>query len=61
MVAQRSAAPAVRRRRRAARAVYQAKTDAPHGACATAGVVNDRVHQDLQLDLDRSNSDLRSA
>ncbi len=42
------------------RAVYQAKTDALM-ALRDRGVVNDRVHQDLQLDLDRSNSDLRTA
>jgi hypothetical protein len=24
------------------------------------GVVNDRVHQELQLDLDRANADLRA-
>jgi CPA1 family monovalent cation:H+ antiporter len=40
------------------RAVYQAKTDAllslrEHGA------LNDRAHQQLQLDLDRTNADLR--
>jgi CPA1 family monovalent cation:H+ antiporter len=41
------------------RAVYRAKTDALL-ALRDHGVVNDKVHQELQLDLDRSNADLRS-
>jgi len=40
------------------RAVYQAKTDALL-ALRDQGVLNDRVHQELQLDLDRANADLR--
>lgn len=41
------------------RAVYRAKTDALL-ALRDQGVVNDRVHQELQLDLDRANADLRA-
>ena len=41
------------------RAVYQAQTAALLGLRDQA-VVNDRVHQELQLDLDRGNSDLRA-
>jgi len=40
------------------RAVYAAKTDALL-ALRDRGVVNDRVHRELQLDLDRANADLR--
>src|SRR4029453_15371091 len=39
------------------RAVYQAQTKAVL-ALRDKGVVNDRVHQELQLELDRANSDL---
>ena len=39
-------------------AVYEAQTKALL-ALRDRGVINDRVHQDLQLDLDRANSDLR--
>jgi monovalent cation/hydrogen antiporter len=41
------------------RAVYQAQTDALL-SLRDQGVVNDRVHQELQLELDRANSDLRT-
>lgn len=41
------------------RAVYEAQTDALL-ALRDQGVVNDRVHQELQLDLDRANADLRA-
>jgi CPA1 family monovalent cation:H+ antiporter len=41
------------------RAVYRAQTEALL-AMRDQGVVNDRVHQELQLDLDRANADLRS-
>jgi CPA1 family monovalent cation:H+ antiporter len=41
------------------RAVYQAQTVALL-ALRDQGVVNDRVHQGLQLDLDRANADLRA-
>ncbi len=41
------------------RAVYQAQTDALL-ALRDQGVVNDRVHQFLQIDLDRANADLRA-
>jgi len=41
------------------RAVYRAQTDALL-ARRDQGVVNDRVHQELQLDLDRANSELRA-
>jgi monovalent cation/hydrogen antiporter len=40
------------------RAVYQAKTDALL-ALRNNGALNDKVHQELQLDLDRANADLR--
>lgn len=40
-------------------AVYQAQTKALL-ALRDRGVVNDRVHQELQLDLDRANPDLRA-
>jgi monovalent cation/hydrogen antiporter len=40
------------------RAVYHAQTDALL-SLRDRGVVNDRVHQELQLDLDRANADLR--
>ncbi len=39
--------------------VYKAKTDALL-APRDQGVVNDRLHQELQLDLDRANADLRA-
>jgi monovalent cation/hydrogen antiporter len=42
------------------RAVYEAQTQALL-ALRDKGTVNDRVHQALQLDLDRSNSELRRA
>ena len=41
------------------RAVYQAQTAALLGL-RDQGAVNDRVHQELQLDLDRANTDLRA-
>ena len=41
------------------RAIYQAQAAALL-ALRDQGVVNDRVHQELQLDLDRANSDLRA-
>jgi len=41
------------------RAVYRAQTDALL-TLRDQGVVNDRVHQELQLDLDRANIDLRA-
>jgi len=41
------------------RAVYQAQTDALL-TLRDQGVVNDRVHQELQLDLDRASADLRA-
>jgi len=41
------------------RAVYQAQTEALLGL-RDKGVVNDRVHQELQLDLDRANAVLRA-
>ena len=41
------------------RAVYEAQAAALL-ALRNQGVVNDRVHQDLQLDLDRASSDLRA-
>jgi len=41
------------------RAVYQAQTAALL-VLRDQAVVNDRVHQELQLDLDRGNSDLRA-
>jgi monovalent cation/hydrogen antiporter len=41
------------------RAIYQAQTDALL-TLRDQGVVNDRVHQELQLDLDRANTDLRA-
>jgi CPA1 family monovalent cation:H+ antiporter len=41
------------------RAVYRAQTDSLL-ALRDQGVVNDRVHQELQLDLDRANADLRA-
>jgi hypothetical protein len=41
------------------RAIYRAQTDALL-ALRDQGVVNDRVHQELQLDLDRASSDLRA-
>ena len=40
-------------------AVYAAQTDALL-ALRDQGVVNDRVHQELQLDLDRASADLRA-
>jgi len=40
------------------RAVYRAKTDALM-ALRDHGALNDRIHQQLQLDLDRANADLR--
>jgi CPA1 family monovalent cation:H+ antiporter len=40
------------------RAVYRAKTDALL-ALRNHGALNDKVHQELQLELDRSNADLR--
>ncbi len=42
------------------RAVYQAKTDALL-ALRDRSVVNDRVYQELQLELDRANADLRGS
>jgi monovalent cation/hydrogen antiporter len=42
------------------RAVYQAQTDALL-KLRDQGAVNDRVHQELQLDLDRASADLRQA
>jgi len=42
------------------RAVYRAQTDALL-ALRDRGTVNDRVHQELQLELDRSSADLREA
>lgn len=42
------------------RAVYQAQTEALL-RLRDQGVVNDKVHQELQLDLDRANADLRVA
>jgi len=41
------------------RAVYRAQTDALLGL-RDQGVVNDRVHQELQLDLDRASADMRA-
>jgi hypothetical protein len=41
-------------------AVYQAQTDALLDL-RDKGAVNDRVHQILQLDLDRANAERRSA
>ena len=41
------------------RAVYQAQTKALLGL-RDRGVVNDRVHQEMQLDLDRAHADLRA-
>jgi CPA1 family monovalent cation:H+ antiporter len=41
------------------RAVYRAQTAALL-ALRDQGVVNDRVHQELQIDLDRANADLRA-
>jgi len=41
------------------RAVYRAQTDALL-ALRDQGVVNDRVHQELQLDLDRAHLDMRA-
>jgi CPA1 family monovalent cation:H+ antiporter len=41
------------------RAIYRAQTEALL-ALRNQGVVNDRVHQELQLDLDRASSDLRA-
>ncbi len=41
------------------RAIYRAQTDALL-ALRDQGVVNDRVHQELQLDLDRASADLRA-
>ena len=40
------------------RAVYRAQTDALL-ALRDQGAINDRVHQELQLELDRANADLR--
>ena len=41
------------------RAVYQAQTAALL-TLRDQGAVNDRAHQELQLDLDRANNDLRA-
>jgi monovalent cation/hydrogen antiporter len=41
------------------RAIYEAQAAALLGL-RDQGVVNDRVHQEMQLDLDRANSDLRA-
>jgi hypothetical protein len=41
------------------RAVYQAQTKALL-KLRDKGVVNDRVHQEMQLDLDRAHADLRT-
>jgi len=41
------------------RAVYQAQTDALL-SLRDRGVLNDHVHQELQLGLDRENSDVRA-
>jgi hypothetical protein len=42
------------------RAVYQAQPD-PLLSLRAGGCVNDRVHQELQLQLDRANADVRGA